>query len=271
MKSFLLLFSLLLGLVLTLPAQPDRLNYQTVVRNAQGQPLASQQVAFRMSIRQGSGTGTLAYQETHSVQTDALGLVNFQIGGGSSSGSLGDVDWTAGPYFLQVEVDPAGGTTYEDLGSTQLVSVPFALHAQTAAEVDDADADPSNELQTLSITDNVLSLSQGNSVNLPSPDPKAVAKAWVNFPIVGTPNLNFDAYNVVSTSVTATGVRVVTFPPGLFSPATNPAMVCQIRNDLAPGFCVVTSGAAPSQVTVRTYNANGTLADKEFSLIVFGR
>ncbi|GAB4417491.1 MAG: hypothetical protein OHK0039_27940 [Bacteroidia bacterium] len=253
-------------------AQPDLLNYQTVVRNAQGQPLADQTVAFRLSVRVGSANGTVVYQETHTTQTNAAGLVSLHIGAGSGGGSLASVDWSAGDHYLQIEVDPAGGSAYEDLGSTQLVSVPYALHARTADEVDDADADPANELQTLSLNGNTLGISQGNSITLPdSPDPKSIAKAWVNFPITGTPNLNFDAYNVTATSVTATGVRVVSFPPGLFSPGTNPAMVCQLRNDLAPGFCVVTSGAAPSQVTVRTYNSSGVLTDKEFSLIVFGR
>ncbi|RMG67092.1 MAG: hypothetical protein D6722_13835 [Bacteroidetes bacterium] len=269
MKKILFWLPFLLGL--SLQAQPDLMNYQTVVRSPQGQPLANQAVGFRFSIRQGSGSGTIVYQETHATQTNDYGLVSLKIGDGSSGSSLGQVDWAGGPYFLQVEVDPAGGSAYEDLGSTQLLSVPYALHAQTAAEVDDADADPSNELQSLSLQDNVLILSQGNSVTLPGASPEATAKAWVNFPIVGTPNLSFDAYNVTNTSVTATGVRVVSFPPGLFSPATNPAMVCQIRNDLAPGFCVVTSGASPSQVTVRTYDASGNLANKEFSLVVFGR
>src|SRR5690606_20180452 len=149
-----------------------------------------------------------------------------------------------------------------------------AMHAGTVENTDDADADPANELQTLSISDNTLSISEGNSVELPAgdaPDDEAIAKAWVNFPITGTPNLAFDAYNVLSTSVTSTGVKVVSLPPGLFSTATNPSMVCQIRNDIAPGFCTITSSASPSQVTVRTFNTSGVLADKEFSLIIFGR
>ncbi len=274
MKTFLSFTFLICIFLLDLHAQPDLFNYQTVLRSPQGQVLANQDVAFRMSIREGSANGNVVYQETHSTQTSELGLIALQIGGGSSTGDLSDVDWSEDTHYLQVELDPAGGNAYENLGSTQLLSVPYAMHAQSAENVDDADADPTNELQTLSLSGNSLSISQGNSVTLPggdAPDPKSVAKAWVNFPIVGTPNLNFDAYNVSTTSVTGTGIRVVGFPPGLFSTGTNPAMVCQIRNDTAPGFCVVTSGSAPSQVTVRTYNASGVLTNKEFSLIVFGR
>jgi hypothetical protein len=252
-------------------AQPDLFNYQTVVRNAQGQPVTDQNVAFRMSVREGATNGTVVYQETHSTTTNEFGLANLRIGDGSGSGNLANVDWADASHYLQVEVDLTGGTNYQNVGTSQLLSVPYAIHAKSADDVDDADADPTNELQNLSISGNSLSISQGNSVSLPLPQPEQLAKAWVNFPIVGTPNLAFDAYNVTSTSVTSTGIRVVSFPPGLFSVATNPAMVCQVRNDLAPGFCVVTSSASPSQVTVRTYNTNGTLADKEFSLIVFGK
>lgn len=255
-------------------AQPDSFNYQTVVRNNAGAPLTEQEVSFRMSVREGADNGSIVYQETHNVETNSNGLVNFRIGEGDSSDSFSSVSWGEDTYYLQVEIDPDGGSSFENLGTSELVSVPYAMHARTAQEVDDADADPSNELQNLSISGNTLSISDGNSVELPgaeAPDEDAIAKAWVNFPIVGTPNLTFDAYNVAGTSVSGTGVRVVNLPPGLFSPATNPACVCQIRNDLAPGFCVVTSSAAPSQVTVRTYNSAGTLTDKEFSLVIFGR
>ncbi|MDP5169484.1 MAG: hypothetical protein NWR72_04515 [Bacteroidia bacterium] len=274
MKTSICLFACTWAFLFTLQAQPDLFNYQTVVRTPQGQIISDQSVSFRFSIREGSETGSVVYQETHNTQTNEFGLVSLRIGSGVSGGSLASVNWGANTHYLQVELDPAGATNYQDLGTSQLLSVPYAVHAQSAENVDDADADPTNELQNLTLNGNSLSISQGNSITLPggnTPDSKSIAKAWVNFPITGTPNLNFDAYNVSSTSVTSTGVRVVSFPPGLFSVATNPAMVCQIRNDLAPGFCVVTSGAAPSQVTVRTYNASGVLTDKEFSLIVFGR
>ncbi len=255
-------------------AQPDMFNYQTVVRNNSGVPQANQDVSFRMSVRAGSANGTVVYQEIHNETTNEHGLVSFRIGDGSGSGDLASVTWDENSHYLQVELDPEGGSSYEDMGTSQLVSVPYAMHAKTAEDVDDADADPTNELQNLSISGNTLSISQGNSVELPggsAPPDEALAKAWVNFPIVGQPNLSFDAYNVTNTSVTSTGIRVVSLAPGLFSIATNPVCVCQIRNDLAPGFCVVTSSTSPSQVTVRTYNANGQLENKEFSLVIFGK
>lgn len=253
-------------------AQPDSFNYQTVVRNGDGIPLTDQDVSFRMSVRESSANGTIVYQETHSVTTNEHGLVNFRIGDGTGPDNLADVSWGSNSYYLQVEIDPNGGSSYDNMGTTQLVSVPYAIHAKSADDVDDADADPTNELQNLSLNGSTLSISNGNSVNLPEGgdvDEDAIAKAWVNFPIFGTPNLTFDAYNVSSTSVTTTGVRQVNLVPGLFSPGTTPSMVCTIRNDIAPGFCsVVSSGGS---ITVRTYNSSGNAADKEFSLVVFGK
>ncbi len=253
-------------------AQPDLINYQSVVRNAQGEIIPNQNVAFRFSIREASANGTVVYEETHTATTSDQGLVNLRIGAGTSSQNFSTIDWGSNDYFLQVEFDPAGSSNYTEMGTSQLVSVPFAMHARTAAEVDDADADPTNELQDLSINGQTLSISGGNSVSLPGGgDESATAKAWVNFPIVGTPNLTFDAYNVTNTSVSGTGIRVINLQPGLFStPANNPACTCTINNDLAPGFCTVIFGSSPSQVTVRTYNSSGVLADKEFSLVIFG-
>lgn len=264
----------LFGLCLSSAAQlPQGINYQAIVRDNGGAVISEQAVTYQFSVLQGSASGTAVYTEAHAATTDVNGLVNLVIGAGNGTDDFSSIDWSAGPYFLEVAVDETGGNSPVALGASQLLSVPYALHAGTAEDVDDADADPSNELQSLSITGSTLSISDGNAVELPgggAPD-EAIAKAWVHFPASGTPNLAFDAYNVQSTSVTATGVRSITLPPGLFSPATMPAMVCQLRNDLAPGFCTVTSSASPSQVTVRTYSSNGTPADKEFSLLIFGR
>ncbi len=273
MHKPILLTLLLAAIALPAAAQvPDGINYQAVVRDNDGAPLTDQNVGYRFTVLHGSANGTAVFTETHAAATDDRGLVHLVIGQGSGGGALTAIDWANGPYFLEVAVDPAGGSNYQPLGTTALLSVPYALHAHTAAVVDDADADPANEIQSLSLTGQALSISGGNTVQLPGGGaPEALAKAWVHFPATGTPNLAFDAWNVSSTSVTGTGIRQIVLPPGLFSPATNPAMVCQLRNDLAPGFCTAVSSANPSQVTVRTFNANGTPADKEFSLVIFGR
>lgn len=272
MKTLTFTTLFLLAILCHAQSQPAGFNYQSIVRDAQGQALVDQDISMRLTVRTGSADGPSVYQETHSLQSNAFGLVNLVVGDGMGGNDIGQVDWAANSHYLQVEVDPQGGNNYTDMGTSQLLSVPYARHAETATNVDDADADPTNELQNLSLNGNTLSISDGNSVSLPPVpdiDEDAVAKAWVNFPIFGNPNLNFDAHNVSNTGTPNTGVRTVTLSPGVLSPGGNVAAVCQLRNDLAPGFCVVTGNA--SALTVRTYNTSGTLTDKEFSLVVFGK
>lgn len=165
--------SLLLALSLSVVAQaPEAIQYQAVVRDAAGQISASQSTYVRFYILQGSATGTSVYQEYHKTSTNAYGLVSVRLGEGIvESGSFTAINWGAGPYFLKVAVDPLGGTNYVDMGTTQLVSVPYALYAETAgtaANVDDADADPTNELQTLTINNDTLFISGGGYVLIPT-------------------------------------------------------------------------------------------------------
>ena len=111
---------------------PQSFNYQTVVRTGSGAIVAGQAVNFRFSIRNGSGTGTTVYQETQLLTTNALGLVTHAVGSGtpvSGSGAFSAISWGSSAKFMQVEIDPAGGTAFTDMGSAQLLSVPYALYA----------------------------------------------------------------------------------------------------------------------------------------------
>lgn len=120
----------------TLSAQtPQFFSYQAIVRGADGEPLASQPVSLRISLRQGSETGIVVYSETHNPDTSPLGLVNLEIGKGTVlSGSFQGIDWSTGLYFLEIEMDPAGGSAYVPLGTTQLLSVPYALFSEQTAQ-----------------------------------------------------------------------------------------------------------------------------------------
>lgn len=126
-----LLSSLLILVVWSTQAQaPAKFNYQGIARTSAGQPLASQAVAMRISIMDGSATGTLVYRETQSAVTNAYGLYNVAIGGGTAdSGTMAAIDWSVGEKYIKVELDPAGGTAYQDLGTSQLLSVPYAMYA----------------------------------------------------------------------------------------------------------------------------------------------
>lgn len=107
---------------------PEKINYQAVARNAAGQIIANQPVGVRFTIREGSSSGTILYQETHTDTTNQFGLFTSLIGTGTpTTGTFSSVNWSSGDKFLDVDLDVNGGTAYTSMGSSQLVSVPFAL------------------------------------------------------------------------------------------------------------------------------------------------
>lgn len=116
---------------------PEFMNYQSVLRDGSGQLLTNQGVGAQVSILQGSVSGTSVYTETHSLQSNANGLLTFEVGAGTTSDDFSAIDWSAGPYFIQTEIDPtqAGGSSYSITAVSQLLSVPFAFHANTADSV----------------------------------------------------------------------------------------------------------------------------------------
>jgi hypothetical protein len=131
-KILTLAFFLAFTLALTAQA-PQSFQYQTIIRDAQGDVVANQNVSLRMTIFQGPLPGTNVYQETHTLSTNAFGLVNLEIGDGTPvSGDFTTIDWGTGDYHVQVELDLAGGINYTIMGTTQLQSVPYALYAETA-------------------------------------------------------------------------------------------------------------------------------------------
>ena len=135
--SKILLFSIGILFGVTAFAQiPQRLSYQAVIRNSNQSLVVNKQVTMRVSILQGSSTGTPVYIEAHSPTTNINGLISIEIGGGAVvSGSFSSIDWANGPYFVQTYTDPNGGTIYSLTVTSQLLSVPYALHARTAEKI----------------------------------------------------------------------------------------------------------------------------------------
>lgn len=112
---------------------PQKFNYQTVVRDNAGNVLGGQAVGLQITIRQGSASGMIVYRETHAVTTTSIGLANLSLGGGTVvTGTFNTIDWSAGPYFVEMGLDPAGGTSYTSMGTQQLLSVPYALYAENS-------------------------------------------------------------------------------------------------------------------------------------------
>jgi hypothetical protein len=95
--------------------------------------VVSQAVGMQISILQGTATGTAVYEETQTLTTNTNGLVSLEIGTGTIvSGTFNTIDWSNGPFFIKTETDPTGGTAYTITGTSELLSVPYALHAKTA-------------------------------------------------------------------------------------------------------------------------------------------
>ena len=112
---------------------PESFNYQVVVRDGfTNDPFVNQNVSFRMSILKGNSSGASQYSELHNANTGELGIVNLVIGNGTGkTGSITTIDWGADIYFLKIEIDKTGGTSYIEIGTIQLLSVPYALYAKT--------------------------------------------------------------------------------------------------------------------------------------------
>ena len=185
------LFFIFLLFSIELRAQfPQGITYQAVIRDGEGQERVNEQVVLGLAVLRGSPTGEQVYSEIHQTATNASGLVNLVVGRGSSTqGIFSSIDWESGPYFIEITLDGL------EIGTMQLLSVPYAFHAQTVEKVDLAyseirnapskvsdfvndadflsreelaDDDPKNELQTLEYepSSGKLSILNGNAVDI---------------------------------------------------------------------------------------------------------
>ncbi len=168
-----LLLHSVLALLISVPASaqaPKGINYQGVARDNEGKPIASKTISVRISILQNSAQGTAEYTETHNPQTNPFGLFTLVIGQGTvTSGNFAFVSWAVGNKWLQIEIDPTGGSSYQLAGSQQLMSVPYAFYAEYSGNnnltagngiaitngvitnTGDADNNPANELLTAAV------------------------------------------------------------------------------------------------------------------------
>lgn len=176
---------------------PQHLNYQAVARDSLGVPMGSRDISIEVIILQESVTGTEVYNEINEITTNKIGLFTLAIGAGDPD-RFAAIKWGENKHFIKIMLDPDGGADgWMDFGTTELLSVPYALFANQANSSDelsligknngdvlkwrgdslkwvsasdsviDADNDPENEIQFLSLNTNTISLSNGGSVTLP--------------------------------------------------------------------------------------------------------
>jgi len=130
------LYTIIAALVLSASVyaqSPEKMSYQAIVRDANNNLLNSQAVGMQMSIIQGSADGVSVYVETQNRLSNANGLISLEIGTGDVvAGDFSSIDWANGPFFIKTETDPTGGSNYTITGVSQLLSVPYALYAESS-------------------------------------------------------------------------------------------------------------------------------------------
>jgi hypothetical protein len=133
MKKIITIITVLLINTIAFAQVPQKMSYQAVVRDGSDELVVSTTIGMQISILQGSSTGTAVYVETQTPSTNANGLVSIEIGTGSVvSGSFSSIDWSTGNYYIKSETDLVGGTSYTISGTSQLLSVPYAMYAGNA-------------------------------------------------------------------------------------------------------------------------------------------
>jgi hypothetical protein len=185
-----LLFSLLLLSAITFSQAPQFLNYQAVARDASGNIITTA-IGIKFEILQGSASGTLVYDETNTIIPSSAGIFTTGIGSGSPGfGTFSGINWANGPYFVKVSIDPSGGTSYSTVGTSQLLSVPYALYAKTAGNTQSLTAGSG-----LTISSGTISNSAPNQTVTIS----GAIGTYPNFTVTPTP----------ATSITATGSSIL--------------------------------------------------------------
>lgn len=180
-KCFFLL-GFCLAIFCSVAQPPSTFNYQTILRDGSGTSIPNQSVQFKISLLKGSMSGPVSYMETFSTSTNQFGLVNLVIGGGNAiSGIIDTLEWTEDIYYMKIEADTTGGENYVNMGTSQVLAVPFASaakHSNSSVQLTDKDVDTkimveenpdediirfySGGLQTMFVQGNRLVVSSGS-------------------------------------------------------------------------------------------------------------
>jgi YD repeat-containing protein len=163
MKKFYAILCLAIASLTQLQAQaPQGFNYQATVRNSSGDLIVNTNVYFKFNVIQGSQTAVPIFTETHYVPTDDLGQVNLVIGEGTANtGVFSELDWSLGSYYLGIELNTGSG--YVAMGTTQLLSVPYAMYAESSGSSSSGFPSGGTEGQVLSIIDGVPTWTNSSS------------------------------------------------------------------------------------------------------------
>ena len=158
-KSILITLYLVTGILFASAQMPEQFNYQGVLRNSSDELITNTNIGLRISLLEGSSNSDAVYIETHNAQTNNYGQFTIEIGNGNVvTGDFSNVKWSSGQVYLKTEVDESGGSTFTELSTVLLLTVPYALYAKDVENKDDADASPENEIQDLSLANDILKI-----------------------------------------------------------------------------------------------------------------
>ena len=188
---------------------PQSFSYQAVIRDASNIAMINQNVGIKILIIESSQNGNVVYSESHNVITSGTGLVNLKIGSGTQiSGNFASINWGANSHYIRVELDENGGTNYQLMGTSQLLSVPYALYSETSGSGSGGSYTAGTGI---SITGTVITNSDPDQVvTLTGAGGTTISGSYPNFTINSTDNVNdldFDPVNELQT-VSRTGADV---------------------------------------------------------------
>ena len=222
MKRIIILLSFAFYLLPAFGQSPNGMTYQAVIRNSSDQLVSNTTIGIQISILQGSVSGTVVYSEIQTPMTNANGLISIEVGNGNG---FDTINWANGPYFIKAEVDLAGGTNYAITGTSQLLSVPYALHAKTAESITGG----------INETDPVYSSSPASGITTPDIQNWNTAYNWGNHANAGYLTQESQILNISNDTIYLTGGSFVKLPAGFngqYSSLTGaPTNVSAFTND----------------------------------------
>jgi surface protein len=206
MKTYFLTLCIAITSLTQLQAQaPQGFNYQATVRNNSGDLIVNSNVYFKFNIIQGSQTADPTYSEEHTLLTDDLGQISLVIGQGTpTTGVFSEIDWSVGNYYLAIELDTGNG--YMAMGTTQLLSVPYAMYSNNSGSSNELPSGGSNG-QVLTVVDGVttwvdyqelVDISGDNPIYLDDNGVTIKARDWAFVGDTGV--VNGVGYTIVDTS-----------------------------------------------------------------------
>lgn len=236
MKKSVLFFIFFLSF--TCAVAQEAISYQAIARDNSGAIISNQNISVKFEIRQGSMTGTSVFSETHTATTNQFGLFTLNIGSVSTS-QFQAINWAAMPFFMEVSIDPAGGTSFTSVGNQQLMSVPYALYAKTAGNA--------GMTPTISINSpNTVTSSAGSyTITVPA---AASYSAGIGIAISG--GIISNTATATTPTITGTGATTVTSSGNTFTVSTPVPVVYTAGTDISITSGVVTNIAPDKTVSI---------------------